>query len=124
MNPKDLYYSQEHTWAKVDDDVVVVGITDYAQSELGDVVFVELPEEGKEVKQGEAFGVIESVKAVSDLRAPVSGVVVKVNQELEDTPEAVNEDPYEKGWIVQIKLADTAELDSLLNVEKYEASLG
>ena len=124
MNPKDLYYSQEHTWAKVDDGVAVVGISDYAQSELGDVVFVELPEEGKEVKQGEAFGVIESVKAVSDLHAPVSGEVVKVNQELEDAPEAVNEDPYEKGWIVQIKLADTAELDSLLNVEKYEASLG
>lgn len=123
MNPQDLLYSKEHTWAKVEGDTAVVGITDFAQSELGDVVFVELPEVGAQVKQGEAFGVIESVKAVSDLYAPVSGEVVEVNQELEDVPEAVNESPYEDGWIVGIKLADSAELDDLFKAEKYEEFL-
>jgi glycine cleavage system H protein len=120
MNPKDLRYSSEHTWAKVDGDMATVGITDFAQSELGDVVFVELPEKGRKIKQGEVFGVIESVKAVSDLHTPVSGEVVNVNQELEDTPEKVNEDPYGEGWIIQVKLADPDELSNLLEADKYE----
>ncbi len=123
MNPQDLLYSKEHTWAKVEGDTALIGITDFAQSELGDIVFVELPEVGAQVKQGEAMGVIESVKAVSDLHAPVSGEVVEVNQELEDVPETVNESPYEDGWIVKVKLADKGELDKLLDVGKYEGLL-
>jgi glycine cleavage system H protein len=123
MNPKELHYSAEHTWAKVEGDTALVGITDYAQNELGDVVFVELPEEGGQVKQGEPFGVIESVKAVSDLHAPVSGEIIEVNQQLEEAPETVNEDPYNQGWIIKVKLADTGELNNLLSTEKYEELL-
>lgn len=119
MSPEDLYYSKEHTWAKIENEEVIVGITDYAQAELGDVVFVELPSEGDVVKQGEAFGSIESVKAVSDLHAPLSGKVVRINEALEDSPETVNEDPYNNGWIITIKPSDISEKNNLLNVEAY-----
>jgi len=121
LNPKELYYSKEHTWARLEGDKATVGITDYAQKELGDVVFVELPEVGRTVSQGEAFGTIESVKAVSDLHSPLSGEVIEVNQVLEEAPETVNEDPYGKGWIIQLKVSAVGETDNLLQVEKYEA---
>ncbi len=119
MNPEDLRYSKEHTWVKIAGDEAVAGITDYAQAELGDVVFVELPSVGETVQQGEPFGTIESVKAVSDLHAPVSGEVVKVNEDLEDAPETVNEDPYNKGWIIAVKPSDESETANLLNAADY-----
>jgi glycine cleavage system H protein len=119
--PEDLKYTEEHEWVMVEDDVVTVGITDFAQDALGDVVFVELPDDGSTVESGKSFGVVESVKAVSDIYAPVSGEVVEVNEELPDTPELVNTSPYEDGWMVKIKLADTSELDALLDADVYKA---
>jgi glycine cleavage system H protein len=118
--PENLKYTKDHEWAQVDDDVVTIGITDYAQSELGDIVFVELPDVGLTTKQAESFGTIEAVKAVSDLFAPLTGEVVDVNSNLADNPEAINEDPYGKGWIIKIKLSDKGELDSLLDKSAYE----
>ena len=119
MALRDLWYHEEHTWTNIEDDTASVGITDYAQQQLGDVVFVELPEIGAEVEQGKPFGSIESVKAVNDLYAPLSGEVVEVNSDLEDTPELVNDDPYGKGWIMRIKVADKEECDNLMDVEEY-----
>lgn len=119
--PEDLKYTEEHEWVLVEDDVVTVGITDFAQDALGDVVFVELPDDGSAAEAGKSFGVVESVKAVSDIYAPVTGEVVEVNEELPDTPELVNTSPYEDGWMVKIKLADTSELDGLLNADAYKA---
>ena len=119
MNPEDLCYSKEHTWVRIEGDEAVIGVTDYAQQELGDVVFVELPAEGDAVAQGEPFGTIESVKAVSDLHAPLSGQVLRVNETLEDSPETVNEDPYNNGWIIAIKPDDLAEKDNLLSADDY-----
>jgi len=118
--PENLKYTKDHEWAQIDGDVVTIGITDYAQSELGDIVFVELPDVGLTTKQAESFGTIEAVKAVSDLFAPLSGEVVDVNANLADNPEAINEDPYGKGWIIKIKLSDKGELDSLLDKSDYE----
>ncbi len=123
MTPTGLYYHPEHTWAKLEDNCATVGVTDYAQEQLGDVVFVELPEIGQEVKQGEPVGVIESVKAVSDLHAPLSGKVVETNLDLEDTPEMVNQSPYKEGWIIKIELDDKAELENLLDNSNYEERL-
>lgn len=117
--PDNLKYSREHEWARVDGDRVTVGITDFAQSELGDVVFVELPEVGVEVDVTETFGVVESVKAVSDLYAPVSGTVVESNTQLEDRPELVNQSPYEKGWMIVIEASDPDELEELLSAQEY-----
>ena len=117
--PDNLKYSREHEWARVDGDRVTVGITDFAQSELGDVVFVELPEVGTEVDVTETFGVVESVKAVSDLYAPVSGTVVEANAQLEDRPELVNQSPYEKGWMIVIEATDPDELEELLSAQEY-----
>ncbi len=117
--PEDLKYTEEHEWVQIEDDIVTVGITDFAQDALGDVVFVELPDEGATVEAGKAFGVVESVKAVSDIYAPVSGEVVEVNEELPDTPEMVNASPYEDGWMVKIKLSDPSELDDLLDADAY-----
>lgn len=119
--PEDLKYTEEHEWVLIEDETVTIGITDFAQDALGDVVFVELPEEGTMVETGKSFGVVESVKAVSDIYAPVSGEVVEVNEELPDTPEIVNSSPYEDGWMVKVKLDDPAELDDLLNAEAYKA---
>ena len=118
--PKDLRYTKEHEWARLDGDTVVVGITDYAQDSLGDVVYVELPEEGSEVSKDEPFGVVESVKAVSDLYAPISGNVVEVNDALVDSPEVINEDPYGEAWMIRIEPSDPSELDDLLSAEDYE----
>jgi len=120
-SPTDRRYTREHEWVRVDDGVGTVGITDYAQDELGDIVYIDLPASGTSVKQSEKLGEIESVKAVSDLYAPVSGEVVEVNQEISDHPELVNESPYEKGWLVRLRLADAAELEALLTAEQYDA---
>ena len=118
---KDLRYSKEHEWVKVDGDTMVIGITDFAQSELGDIVFVELPEVGDTISADEPFGSVESVKTVSELYAPVSGTVVKVNEELSDNPEYVNESAYEKAWMVVIEPSDASELEKLMTAEEYEA---
>lgn len=118
--PKNLKYSEEHEWVRVEGNRAVIGITDYAQSELGDIVFVELPEVGAEVKQNEPFGSVESVKTVSELYAPVSGKVVEVNGELEGSPELVNQSPYDKGWMIVVEMSDPSELDNLMDAEAYE----
>jgi glycine cleavage system H protein len=118
--PKDLLYTEEHEWVANDDGVATIGITDYAQGELGDVVFVELPAVGTTVKQMESFGTIEAVKAVSDLFAPVSGEVTEINEMLGDQPELVNKDPYGDGWMIKIKLSDPGELESLLKSDAYK----
>jgi glycine cleavage system H protein len=118
--PENLKYTKDHEWAKIDGDVVTIGITDYAQSELGDIVFIELPEVGLTTAQADSFGTIEAVKAVSDLFAPLSGEIVDVNSNLTDNPEMINEDPYGKGWIIKIKLSSKGELDSLLDKSAYE----
>ena len=121
MSEKGLLFTKDHEWVRVQGKVVVVGITDYAQDELGDVVFVDLPSVGDQVEEGEGFAVVESVKAVSDIYAPVSGTIVKVNTELEDSPELINESPYDQGWIVEIELAEGTQLDDLMSEEEYEA---
>lgn len=118
--PKDLLYSKEHEWVKKEGSQVRIGITDFAQDELGDIVFVEMPEVGDELEIDEPFGSVESVKTVSELYAPISGKIVEVNEELEDSPEFVNESPYEKAWMVTVEPADEAELDQLLTSEQYE----
>jgi len=117
--PEDLKYSKEHEWARPENEGVVVGITDYAQESLGEIVYVELPEEGSKVSYAEAFGVVESTKAVSDLYAPVSGTVVEVNDTLLDNPELINEDPYEDGWLIRIAMSDESELAKLMDAAKY-----
>lgn len=117
--PEEFGYTAEHEWVAVEDGMARIGITDYAQSELGDIVFVELPEVGDETTQMEPFGTIEAVKAVSDLFAPVSGKVVEVNTLLEDQPELINTDPYGEGWILKIKLKDESEAQKLLSAEEY-----
>lgn len=123
MYPRDLKYTKEHEWIRVEGDEGTVGITHFAQKELGDIVFVELPEEGEEVVQGDSFAVIESVKAVSDVYSPVSGTIIKVNQRLEDEPELINKDPYDEGWIVVIKIKDKDELEDLMSSEEYQELL-
>lgn len=121
--PSELKFLQSHEWVRVEDDVVVVGISDHAQSALGDLVYVELPELDAEVNAGEEAGVVESVKAASDVYAPVAGVVVAVNDALSDTPELVNSDPYGDGWIYQLRIKDPSELDGLLSADDYAAQL-
>lgn len=123
MNPKNLKYSETHEWVKVEDDMATVGISDYAQSELGEKVFVELPKLGASVSKDEVFGTIESYKAVSDLVAPVSGEVVKVNDAVVQDPELVSQNPYEEGWIVVLRMADPKELDELMTADQYDAFL-
>lgn len=122
--PENLKYSKDHEWIAIDGDTVTIGITDYAQGELGDVVFVELPGEGDTFDIQDAFGTIEAVKAVSDLYCPVNGEVVGINESLEDAPEIVNKDPYGEGWMLKIKVADKAQLDSLLDAAAYKDLLG
>ncbi len=119
--PSELRYTEDHEWLRPEGKSGRVGITDFAQDQLGDVVFVELPEVGRAVKQGEAFGVVESVKSVSDVFAPITGKVVAVNQALVDTPELVNQDPYGQGWIVEIEIADDGEVQALLDAQAYGA---
>jgi len=123
MYPKDLKYTKEHEWIRVEGDEGTIGITHFAQKELGDIVFIELPEEGEEVIQGDSLAVIESVKAVSDVYSPVSGTIIQVNQRLADEPELINKDPYDEGWIVVIKIKDMDELEALMSSEEYQESL-
>ncbi len=118
--PHELMYTKDHEWAQIDDNVVAVGITEYAQDALGEVVYVELPEEGQKVTQGEPFGVVESVKAVSDLYAPISGTVVEVNEALIDQPGSVNDDPYGDGWMIKIEMDSEKELTTLIAAVDYE----
>lgn len=121
--PADLKYTQDHEWLRVEGDFAVVGITDFAQSELGDIVFVEIETEGEELAKGETFGTVEAVKTVSDLFMPVAGEVAEFNETLADDPELVNKDPYGEGWMIKIKIADAAELDALMDAAAYKAML-
>lgn len=121
--PADLRYAENHEWVRRDGDTVKMGISDFAQDALGDVVYVELPESGASVTQGDAFSEVESTKSVSDIYAPVSGTVVRVNDALDATPELVNSDPYGEGWICEIEMSDPSELDNLKDAEAYEASV-
>lgn len=121
---ENLKYTKDHEWVKVEGDLATVGITDFAQGELGDIVFVEVETEGETLDQQEAFGTIEAVKTVSDLFMPVGGEIVEFNEELESAPELINSDPFGKGWIVKIKLEDAAQLDELLSAEDYKALIG
>ena len=118
--PDHLYYSDQHEWVLMEEDTGTIGITDYAQSELGDIVFVELPEVGDILSQGEPFGTIEAVKTVAELFAPVSGEVVEINTSLENTVEKVNSDPYTEGWMIKIRIQDPGEMDLLLAPEAYD----
>jgi len=117
--PENLKYSQDHEWIRAEGDTAFVGITDYAQSNLGDIVFIEVETVGEELGKGEAFGNVEAVKAVEELYLPAGGEVLEFNGELEDSPDLVNKDPYDKGWIVKIKLSDAAELDELMDSAEY-----
>jgi glycine cleavage system H protein len=118
--PEELLYTKEHEWTKIEGDTAVVGITDYAQHQLGDIVYVELVEVGKEVKQMERIGTVESVKAVSDIYSPLSGTVIEVNDSLKDHPELINQDPYGKGWMVKLKIRDISETKNLMKAGDYE----
>jgi glycine cleavage system H protein len=120
MVPADLRYTKDHEWVKADGDVATVGVTDFAASQLGDVVFVDLPEAGRTVEQFATFGVVESVKAVSDLYAPVSGEVTEVNESLKSKPELVNSEPYGEGWMIRVRVTDRSQLDGLLDAAAYE----
>lgn len=122
--PQDLLYSKDHEWVRVEGDVATVGITDFAQSELGDIVFVEVETVDEKLDGEEVFGTIEAVKTVSDLFMPVPGTVAELNEGLEDNPALINEDPYGEGWIIKVKLADGADLSGLLNAEAYAAEVG
>jgi glycine cleavage system H protein len=118
--PAGLKYSKEHEWVATEESVATIGITDYAQDQLGEIVYVELPSVGDKISKDDAFGVVESVKAVSDIYAPVSGTVVEINQELPESPEIINEEPYGDGWLVKVKISDASELDDLLDHDEYE----
>jgi glycine cleavage system H protein len=118
--PQGLRYSKEHEWVATEDSVATIGVTDYAQDQLGEIVYIELPSVGDKVSKDDPFGVIESVKAVSDIFAPVSGTVTEVNQELAESPEIINEDPYGDGWLIKIRISDGAELDDLMDNDEYQ----
>ncbi len=124
MVPDDRKYTQEHEWVLIEDDVATIGVTDFAAGELGDIVFVELPEIGSEFSQGDTVGTIESVKAVADLYLPVSGEIVAINEAVVDSPELVNSDPMEDGWLLKVKLSDAAEVDQLMDAAAYGQLLG
>ena len=118
--PVDLKYTEDHEWLRLEGKEAIVGITDFAQGELGDVVFIEIETEGEELSKGDIFGTVEAVKTVSDLFMPVGGEVIEVNEELNDKPELVNKDPYDKGWMIKIKITDPKEVDNLLSVDDYK----
>lgn len=122
--PADLKYTNDHEWLKVDGDIAIIGITDFAQGELGDIVYVEVETEGETLESEEVFGTIEAVKTVSDMMMPVAGEVIEFNEELETTPELINKDPFGKGWIIKVKLADAGELDKLLEADAYKELIG
>lgn len=123
MKQEELKYTKDHLWVHAESDTATIGITDYAQQELGDIVFVEMPETGSETKKGETFGTVESVKSVSDLIAPISGKVAETNTILEDTPETINSSPLDEGWIVKVKMSNSDELNDLLDFSDYSAFL-
>ncbi|MBM55599.1 MAG: glycine cleavage system protein H [Euryarchaeota archaeon] len=122
--PTDLRYTSDHEWIRLEGDIATVGVTDYAQGELGDIVFVEVETEGEELDAEEVFGTIEAVKTVSDLFLPVAGEVLEFNQALEDDPSLINNDPFGEGWIIKVKVSDTADLEALMDADAYAASLG
>ena len=123
MYPKELKYDREHEWVRVEDDIAVVGISHFAQDQLGEVVYVDLPSVGDVLTAGDSFGEVESVKSVSELLTPVSGEIVEVNTALDDAPETVNDDPYGEGWMIKVHLSDAAEVDELLDADTYQAYL-
>jgi len=122
--PENLKYTKEHEWVSMDGDVATIGVTEFAQNELGDIVFVEIETEGETLNQDEVFGTIEAVKTVSDLFMPISGEIVAINTNLEDAPESVNESPYEEGWMVKIKASDLSEIDGLMDADAYKSLIG
>lgn len=122
--PKDLKYTEDHEWVRLEGDHAFIGITDYAQGELGDVVYVDLPADGDEFGKQDVFGSIEAVKAASDLYCPISGKIVEINEKVADVPETINKDPYGSGWMVKIKVSDVSELDDLLDAAGYEQHIG
>uniref|UniRef100_UPI004049319B glycine cleavage system protein GcvH n=1 Tax=Fulvivirga sp. TaxID=1931237 RepID=UPI004049319B len=119
--PASLKYTSDHEWVRIEGEYAFVGITDFAQGELGDIVYVEIETEGEELSSGDVFGTVEAVKTVSDLFMPISGTIEEVNSDLEATPETVNEDPYEKGWMIKIKISDPSELEGLLSADDYKS---
>jgi glycine cleavage system H protein len=119
--PEDLKYSKEHEWVRLNGNIATIGISDYAQDQLGEIVFVELPDEGEEFEKDDAFGVVESVKSVNDIFSPISGKIVEINDPVVDSPEIVNEDPYAEGWLVKIEVSDPKELGELMSAKEYEA---
>lgn len=118
--PDDLKYSEDHQWVQLEDDIALVGISDFAQEQMGEIIFLELPEVGDQLQSGKPYGVVESAKMASDLYAPVSGEIVEINDELPDNPEVINSSPYEEGWMIKIKLIDPSELDDLFDAASYE----
>lgn len=121
--PENLLYTEDHEWVKLDGDYAFIGVTDFAQKELGDIVFVEVETEGEELGKGDSFGTIEAVKTVSDMFMPIGGTVEEFNAELEDDPEIINKDPYGKGWVIKVKIADKADLDALLDKDAYAKNI-
>ena len=121
--PSELKYTADHEWIKVDGDIVTIGITDFAQSELGDIVYVEIETEGETLEKGAVFGTVEAVKTVSDLFMPINGEVIEVNDGIESAPESVNDDPYGRGWMIKVKVSDSAELEELLSADQYESEV-
>ncbi|MFZ6666338.1 glycine cleavage system protein GcvH [Peijinzhouia sedimentorum] len=122
--PEELKYTEDHEWIRVDGDIATIGITEFAQSELGDIVYVEIETVGDEIGAGEVFGTVEAVKTVSDLFMPIDGTVLEFNEELENAPELVNEDPYGKGWMIKIKMSNPSQLDGLLSTDSYREVTG
>ncbi|NQV53420.1 MAG: glycine cleavage system protein GcvH [Flavobacteriales bacterium] len=122
--PADLKYTKDHEWVKVDGDTAVIGVTDYAQGELGDVVYIEIESEGEALDQEEVFGTVEAVKTVSDLFMPISGEVIEVNGALADAPETVNNDPYGDGWMIKVRISDASQLDDLMSADDYKTEIG
>lgn len=122
--PENLKYTKEHEWVLIEGDVATIGITEFAQSELGDIVFVEIETEGENLDQNEVFGTIEAVKTVSDLFMPITGEIIAINADLEDAPESVNESPYENGWMVKIKASDLSQIDDLMDASAYKSLIG
>ena len=122
--PVELKYTKDHEWIRIDGDIATIGITDFAQSELGDIVFVEVETEGETIEKEEVFGSVEAVKTVSDLFMPINGEILEFNQDLEDAPEKVNEDPYNEGWMIKVKIADMSDVDDLLSSDEYQELVG
>jgi len=122
--PEELKYTKDHEWVKVDGDVAFIGITDFAQKELGDIVYVEIETEGERIEEGEVFGTVEAVKTVSDLFMPISGKIVEFNSDLESEPELVNDDPYEKGWMIKVEIEDKSAIENLLSAADYKELIG